>query len=97
MSGCIFPCVVGHESDRRNRRTLLTTKSGFPQAKDRAKQTIAGTAKVGGQRSGHPRRSAQKRRSKAIRVRVAASDLTTAERESPVYGWVEPKKPRVFW
>jgi len=95
-----FPIAPSHwafKHDRRNRRTLLTTKSGFPQAKDRAKQTIAGTAKVGGQRSGHPRRSAQKRRSKAIRVRVAASDLTTVERESPVYGQVEPNKPRVFW
>jgi len=83
--------------DRRNRRTLLTIESGFLRAKDRAKQTNAGTAKVGGQRPGYPRTTAQKRRSKAIRVRVAASDLTTVERESPVYGWVEPNKPRVFW
>jgi len=45
-----IPSVVGHESVRRNRRILLTTKSGFLRAKDRAKQSIAGAAKVGGQR-----------------------------------------------
>jgi hypothetical protein len=46
----IFPLVVGRESDRRKRRKLLTIESGFPKAKDRAKQIKAGTAKVGGQR-----------------------------------------------
>jgi NAD(P)-dependent dehydrogenase (short-subunit alcohol dehydrogenase family) len=50
------------ESDRRNRRTLLTIESGFLRAKDRAKQTNAGTAKVGGQRPGYPKLPAQKRR-----------------------------------
>jgi hypothetical protein len=33
----------------------------------------------------------------AIRVRVAASDLPIAERESPDTGQIESKKPRVFW
>lgn len=56
----IFPSVVEHESDRRKRKTLPKTESGFPKAIDRAKQANAGTAKVGGQRQGYPKHRRKK-------------------------------------
>jgi hypothetical protein len=56
------------------------TESGFL---DRAKQPIAGTAKSGGQRQGHPKQSAGT--PLAIRVSVAVSDRSTRGERVPRY------------
>ena len=80
----IFPCVVERETERRNRKRLLTRSPAPAKAFGRAKQPIAGTAGVGGQRRGHPELiDVGKTSNEASRVRVAASDAPSRGERVP--------------
>jgi hypothetical protein len=92
----IFPSVVERETERRNRKRLLTRSPAPAKAFGRAKQPIAGTAGVGGQRRGHPELiDVGKTSNEASRVRVAASDDTVPRGESPpIHGASDPVSRR---
>jgi hypothetical protein len=93
----IFPFVVGHESDQRNRRKLLTSRPTFEMRKTVRSNKERARRKSAASDQATRKKEARKRQIQAIRVRVAASDLSTAERNPPDNGQVEPKMPRVFW
>jgi hypothetical protein len=82
----IFPLVVGRETGRRKWKRLLIRSPAPAKAFGRAKQPIAGTAGVGGQRRGHPKLIGVKTPNEASRVRVAASD-------APARGERDPRFP----